>query len=193
MIRSNIKRILVLASTLIGVAALTIPSAQADQRAAGSGDPVLFNSTNPELRNLRNGATYVTCDAHMMEGEASIPAVSIYQHVWENCQTAFTPVSLSVGTPWAYNDLGPTSTPGIRSISITDIELMVSGPGCSATLSGSVPGVYNSVSSVMSLGWAYPDPSGTQLLASNVSGCFGVIVNGDELDWRGDYDVTPPL
>jgi hypothetical protein len=49
MIRSSIKRVLVLASTLIGVAVLTAPSAQADPRTAGSGDPVTFNSSNMEL------------------------------------------------------------------------------------------------------------------------------------------------
>jgi len=92
--------------------------------------------------------------------------------------------------PWKLNATSYKS--GVTTGTLTGVELAASAPGCSATLegttakNGTIKVTYtNSTATLKLLG------TGGNLTAENVSGCFGLVNNGDPQDASGSLKVTP--
>ncbi|MFB4317867.1 hypothetical protein [Actinomadura sp. 21ATH] len=183
-----------LLAPLCGTALTALP-AQAEPKSPAASTPVLFGSSNIELRVPRTGVTFAVCDWHEMEGETSGGSTTVYAQSFIDCTTSFNlPVDFTVSGHWSQNTTGPTSDPGVDSVSITDVSLTGVVPfGCTFTVTGGAPGTYDHLTAVMTLDPAAPDPGNVSLVASGVSGCSGLVANGDTFEWSGDYDVDPPL
>ncbi|WP_199430377.1 hypothetical protein [Qaidamihabitans albus] len=69
---------------------------------------------------------------------------------------------------------------------VRDVNVHVSMFGCSFDVTGNAPGVYDNAAGTLTM------TSGGTLTPSNVSGCFGLVNNGDELSYEAVYDVTDP-
>jgi hypothetical protein len=75
---------------------------------------------------------------------------------------------------------------------LTGVELAASAPGCSATLEGTtatngkIKVTYTNATGVLKL-----LPSGGNLTDEDVSGCFGLVNNGDPEDASGSLTVSP--
>ncbi|HEY2442799.1 MAG TPA: hypothetical protein VGI31_06665 [Streptosporangiaceae bacterium] len=96
--------------------------------------------------------------------------------------------------PWKLNALTYTAATGTTHGSITGIDATLTGSGCSATVDGTASGANNgSVKGtyVNSTHKLKVSPTGGTLHIYNVSGCFGLIANGDASTFVGTYTVTP--
>jgi len=95
---------------------------------------------------------------------------------------------------WLLNAVTPTATGADGTI--TAIQARLSGSLCSATVSGSVPAKFVNSNTATPPSQAQlqvlPTNPGT-LTISNVSGCFGLIRNGDKASFRGTYNITNPV
>jgi len=71
---------------------------------------------------------------------------------------------------------------------ITGISANIIGPGCFATVAGSVPGNYNNTSHVLTV---VPQFTLTFTFVDPVDNCAGLLHTGDTAAFDGQYAVTP--
>jgi hypothetical protein len=102
-------------------------------------------------------------------------------------------IAITVATadlPWKLNAVSYKS--GVTTGTITGVELKATAPGCSATLEGTtakngkIKVTYTNSTGVLKL-----LPTGGNLTSEAVSGCFGLVNNGDPQDASGSLTVTP--
>ena len=112
-----------------------------------------------------------------------------------SCTIATVAVTVTThGLPWKLNASSFNATTGVTTGNISGIDLVATAPGCSATLDGTGAGKNNGVTKV-----SYSNSTGKlKLLASGgnlhsyaVSGCFGLVNNGDAQQASGTETVTP--
>jgi hypothetical protein len=119
---------------------------------------------------------------------------SITSASFASCTIATISVSVAVhGLPWKENVTGVNATTGTVKGNISGIDLVASAPGCSATLDGTAAGANNGKTNI-----TYSDKTGVLTLLGNgnlhswaVSGCFGLLNNGDVQKASGSGSVTP--
>lgn len=89
------------------------------------------------------------------------------------------------GFPWALN---AESYDGVDTTTgnISGVAAHLSGPLCSADVSGAEPATYSNDGTLTATG-------GAGLTISNVSGCLGLIKNGDTAGFTGTYTVDPAV
>ncbi|MFC5748203.1 hypothetical protein [Actinomadura rugatobispora] len=191
MIGSTVRRLVLVAALL--ATALTAPPAHA-QSAPRAADYVTFFSTNMGLWNLRTRQRIITCQEHEMVGWPTFNAVNLETEAFTNCTDSlnFSLNAQATGI-WKYKTLTSYPPSSLTTISITQISLHFSGVSCSITVTGGSPGIYDSAGAAMALAALQPNPDKVTLIASGVVSCFGLVTNGDLLEWRGDYTVDPPL
>jgi hypothetical protein len=109
------------------------------------------------------------------------------------CKIGTISVSVAVhGLPWFLN--ATSSAGGVTKGTITGIDLVATAPGCSATLDGTGAGKDNgkvTVSYSNSTGKLTILGSGGNLHDYAVSGCLGLINNGDPETASGSTTVSP--
>jgi hypothetical protein len=87
-------------------------------------------------------------------------------------------------------DLNITSSSGGTSAGyISGIDASLSGPLCSATVTGSADAKYVNSTGVLTL--KPVSGSGHTLKVSDVSGCLGLINSGDTSTFNGAYTISP--
>ncbi|MGH3159715.1 MAG: hypothetical protein ACRDNF_24515 [Streptosporangiaceae bacterium] len=104
-------------------------------------------------------------------------------------------ISVTVATanlPWKLNAVSYKASTGVTTGTLTGVQLDASAPGCSATLEGTtatngkIKVTYTNSTGVLKL-----LPTGGNLTDEDVSGCFGLVNNGDPEDASGSLTVTP--
>jgi hypothetical protein len=94
--------------------------------------------------------------------------------------------------PWKLNAVSYNATTGVTTGTLTRVQLLATAPGCSATLEGTtatngkIKVTYTNSTGVMKL-----LPTGGNMTTQNVSGCFGLVNNGDPEDASGSLTVSP--
>jgi hypothetical protein len=93
--------------------------------------------------------------------------------------------------PWHLN--AKSFAAGVTTGTITGIHATLSGPSCSATVDGTGASANNgSVTAKYSNGTGKLSTTGAgNLHVFNVSGCAGLIMNGDSVSFKGSYTVSP--
>lgn len=102
---------------------------------------------------------------------------------WTGC-TGPLGISLTptgVGT-WNINAKHYNATSGLTNGTITNVTANVAGTGCSFTVTGSVPVSYKNSTTTLSV-----KDTQSNLVVSNVSGCFSQVNNGDHASFKGAY------
>jgi hypothetical protein len=94
--------------------------------------------------------------------------------------------TVSATTPWHLNANSYNPGTGVTNGTVTNIRARLSGFLCSATVTGSVSGTFTNSTDVLQI-----LTSGSTLVISSVSGCFGLIRNGDGATFSGAYTITP--
>jgi hypothetical protein len=111
------------------------------------------------------------------------------------CTIATVAVSVAVhGLPWKENATSFNATTGVTTGNISGIDLVATAPGCSATLDGTAAGANNGKTKITytnSTGKIKLLGSGGNLHSWGVSGCFGLVNNGDVQQASGSGTVTP--
>ena len=88
-----------------------------------------------------------------------------------------------------------TNSKGQTAGAVAGANTSVSMTGCSFKVTGSAPGFYTNSSHVLALTPTLPiTPLNTaQLTVSNVSGCAGLVNNGDHPTYTGSYKVSKAI
>jgi hypothetical protein len=96
--------------------------------------------------------------------------------------------------PWYLNAISYNAATGVTSGTLSGIDVSVSGSDCNAEVDGTAAGADNGT-----VKWTYSNstgkltyrPTGGNLHLYNVSGCLGVLSNGDSVRVSGTGPVTP--
>jgi hypothetical protein len=78
---------------------------------------------------------------------------------------------------------------GVATGFISNVKATLSGPGCSATVTGTTDATYSNKTSTLSV--KPVAKSGHVLKISKVSGCSGLIGNGNDSTFTGSYKLKP--
>ncbi len=112
---------------------------------------------------------------------------------FSGCTIATIAVTVTVhGLPWKLNAQSYKNV--VTTGSVQGVELVATAPGCNATLDGTKAGADNGqikASYSNSTGKLTLLGSGGNLHAWAVTGCFGLVNNGDPLKSSGSAAVTP--
>jgi hypothetical protein len=184
----------------IGLSAAPASAADASWTVTGA-DPTGYAygySDDTQLRVPRSGAVLECVDA---EADATIndtsghagPAIgTIDNTTWTTCTGPFgLTFNVNHSGTWNINAVAPTADPAVSVGSITNISASISGPACSATFTGGVPGYYRNATGTLSVDPTAPNPGNVSLVASGVSGCLGIIQNGDTAQFTGNFAIDP--
>ena len=142
------------------------------------------NVTGNTLRCTSSHSTNSVKSGHGLPGAdiASVTAIS-----FSGCTITATGQSITV-TPsgsWSLNAESFNSSTGVTTGTITNVRAAISGSGCGATVSGTADGTYSDSTGVVQVS------SGGSLAFSSVSGCSGLIRNGDSATFTGSYTASP--
>ncbi|OLF13616.1 hypothetical protein [Actinophytocola xanthii] len=89
---------------------------------------------------------------------------------------------------WTINGVSYDAATGVTTGTIDGVEANVSGPGCSATVAGSVNGTYTNDTDVLRV---LPDFTLTVTFVDATDDCLGLLHEGDQASFDGAYEVTP--
>lgn len=112
---------------------------------------------------------------------------------FKNCTGPLGAVTTSLsGFPYSIKVDSKTNSTGVTDGIITGVKAKVSMTGCSFTVSGSAAGSYSNSTHNLTMN---PKPPITplnkaQLTVANVSGCAGLVNNGDHPTFTGTYAVS---
>jgi hypothetical protein len=116
---------------------------------------------------------------------------TISKSTFGGCTIATISVTVTTADlPWKLNAVSYKS--GVTTGTLTGVELKATAPGCSATLEGTtatngkIAVTYTNKTGVLKL-----LSTGGNLTDENVSGCFGLVNNGDPEDASGSLTVSP--
>ncbi|XVQ09125.1 hypothetical protein ACQP1W_42335 [Spirillospora sp. CA-255316] len=201
--RKSIRKGLIAGAVVAAGIGLTAAPASADLAGwnVTGADPTGYAygySGDTQLRVARSGAVLECVDA---EADATINDVTdhpgpqiatIDNTTWTTCTGPFgLTFNVSHSGTWDLNAVQPTADPAVSVGSITNISASISGPACNATFTGGVPGYYRNATGTLSVDPTAPDPGNVSLVASNVSGCLGIIQNGDQAEFTGNFAIDP--
>jgi hypothetical protein len=178
---------IVVVSTPASAAAWTItPGGHADGTAG---------QTNLTVNDPQSGEIQMTCSSSTVGVElavagdqlATIPEAPGIQ--FNNCLLAgFIEFSVQQVGVWTINGSSFDAATGVTTGTIDNINANISGPGCVATVAGSVNGTYTNSTDVLSVA---PDQTLTITSVDPVDNCLDLIHEGATAAFDGDYTVVP--
>ncbi|MQA10064.1 MAG: hypothetical protein GEU98_16215 [Pseudonocardiaceae bacterium] len=180
----------------IGLSA-TSASAQQEQWTIDPGGDYTATSGETLLTNTRNDVQLVCTSseaAGMLEtGASGTPAQlgSIDQVAFSNCSGPLG-LTFEVGQVGSWSINGESFADGVTTGYVGGVEANLTGPGCQATVTGEADGTYDNASGTLAL--SPVADSGHELVVSSVdpgNNCFGLIQQGDVVEYQGDYAITP--
>ncbi|MEW2356271.1 hypothetical protein [Spirillospora sp. NPDC029432] len=188
------RRIVILLTALAAALSLTIRPASATGWIISEphGTLVWFSGLSVSL--VSPGGATLACEEHYMGGaliNRPDPRIALLNDQgFTRCGGPFGMVfEMYVSNTWELTAISPTADPDVNNVVLTNISLHLNGPACSASFTGSIPGTYDNETAELHL-----DGTGSaSLTASSVSGCLGIVRNGDIFTWTGDYLADPPF
>jgi hypothetical protein len=120
----------------------------------------------------------------------AITSVTFSSCIGPNNLTFTATASASTTHPWHL--IGLTYLSGVTHGKITGIMGSLSGNGCSATLAGTTATTPGTLSGTYTNSTHSLKNSGGNLHIWNVSGCLGLINNGDPSSIAASYTISPP-
>jgi hypothetical protein len=99
------------------------------------------------------------------------------------------------GLPWHLNLVSYDAGTGVSRGTISHVQLVLTAPGCSAVVNGTSGTAADGVVAVTytnQTGRLRIRPAGGNLHWYQVSGCFGLINNGDLATLSASYGLSPP-
>jgi hypothetical protein len=148
-------------------------------------------SGNSTLKDVSTGNT-LTCTAG--SGKATLSASSNGSPIGTISALTYSgctgPLSLSFtvtanSLPYDLNVTAYNSGTGVSTGTITGINAALSGPGCSATVKGTVDASYSN-----STGNLTVSPDGSALTVTAAS-CLGIVATGNVVNYNAVYSISP--
>ena len=158
-------------------------------------------SGNGQVKDVATG-TIAKCTSIKMSGTvkkgsglAGAGIGTLTSASFTGCAVGAISVTVTVhGLPWKLNATSFNATTGVTSGTISGIDLVASNPACNATLDGTAAGANNGKTKITytnSTGKIKLLGPGGNLHSYNVTGCLGLINNGDAQQASGGGAVTP--
>jgi hypothetical protein len=183
------------AALAIGLSATTASATTAGWTVKPGGS--FHSSGSDQVRDTKT-STVAKCTTVKISGTLKKSASSgaglgtLTKASFSGCTIGTIKVSVAVkGLPWKLN--ASSYKNGVTTGSISGIELVATAPGCSATLDGTAAGKHNGVADA-----TYSNATGKLVLTGKgnlhswaVSGCFGLVNNGDPQAASGTNTVSP--
>jgi hypothetical protein len=159
-----------------------------------------------QVVDAKTGAV-ATCSSITMQGtletelQSGAGVGSITSAALTGCSLGKVPVKVAVhGLPWSLDATGYTAATGVVTGTISGIDLVAAGSGCSATLDGTAADAGNGLAAIS---YTNPPPSPSKSLGKlalsaggnlhwwAVSGCSGLVGTGDGAQASGSSTVSP--
>lgn len=190
----------------VGVTALSTVVAMAGPAAAappwtispGGHADGTAGTTNLTVEDPQSGEIQMTCSSSTVGVDlevgtsadnqlATIPASPGIQ--FNDCLLAgFIEFSVQQVGTWTLNGSSYNASTGVVTGTIGNIEADISGPGCAATVTGSVNGTYNNGTDVLTVN---PDQTLTVVDVDPVDNCLDLIHVDATAAFDGAYSVSP--
>jgi hypothetical protein len=121
---------------------------------------------------------------------------SITAGSFTTCNNALGPTFTLTMTdlPWQVNFTAYNATKGIATGSFRHIQIRVAGPSCAAVIDGSSSTASDGIVKITytnSTAALKPLATGGNLHFHNVSGCFGLFINGNPVTLSATFTVSP--
>jgi hypothetical protein len=151
--------------------------------------------TNLTVQDPQSGEIQMTCSSSTVGVElavvgdqlATIPESPGIQ--FNNCLLGgFIEFSVQQVGVWTINGSSFDAGTGVTTGTIDNILANISGPGCVATVEGSVNGTYTNSTDVLAVN---PDQTLTVTSVDPVDNCLDLIHEGATAAFDGDYSVVP--
>ncbi|HEV7650028.1 MAG TPA: hypothetical protein VGP26_17920 [Actinophytocola sp.] len=155
-------------------------------------------TTNLTVEDPQSGEIQMTCSSSTVGVDlesgtsadnqlATIPASPGIQ--FNNCLLAgFIEFSVQQVGTWTLNGSSYNAGTGVLTGTLDNIVANISGPGCAATVQGSVNGDYNNGADVLTV---HPDQTLTVVSVDPVDNCLDLIHAGATAAFDGAYSVSP--
>jgi hypothetical protein len=190
--RTRIEAVLLAGAVLAaGLGAACSSAATAATRTAKAGTPFTGKAGVTTLKDTATG-TVLTCKSSAMSGTMRTPTETTGSIASMSFSTCTGPLNLTItvspgALPWKVKF--SSSTHG----KITGIHATLSGPACSAVVDGSKSGADNgavAVSHSFTADTLKILTGHASLHTYNVSGCAGLIANGNPVTWSAVYKIA---
>jgi hypothetical protein len=150
---------------------------------------------------LSDNGTSVTCKSSegkgtikngTKKGRAPVALGTVKGLSFTSCSSLLGPVSNKVHGKPVLNADSRTNSKGDTAALITGVNVSVSLTGCTFTVTGSAPGYYNNSKHTLFMTPKSPVKGAVKgvLTVSGVTGCSGVVKNGDHPTYTGSYKVN---
>jgi hypothetical protein len=187
------------AALALGLGTTTAMASSIDATWSVSPGGAVSASGSGQVKDSKTG-TVAKCKSIKMSGTAKhgkglsgTGLATIKNGSFTGCTIATIAVKVAThGLPWKLNAVSYKN--GVTTGTITGIELKATAPGCSATLDGTKAGATNGkvkATYTNSTGVLKLLPTGGNLHAYAVSGCFGLVKNGDPQGASGNLKMSP--
>lgn len=140
------------------------------------------------LRDTTTEASLTCASSHSVDSVDSGSGLSGNDIAVEN-SVSFSGCSGPIGTfsvmplgTWLIN--AQSFSAGVATGTITDVIAVIDGPSCTATVSGTAAGTYSDGTGAVQV-------FGGSLHISGVTGCSGLLRNGDPATFTGTYVASP--
>lgn len=189
-------------SSILAVAAMALATVVVVATPASAAPPVSITpggaatatagTTLLQVRDADGNITELTCDsatADTVLGVDGSKLGDINNTVFENCLLGFI-IQFDVTHVGVWELHGSDFDPatGVTVGEITNIAAVIEGPGCLASVSGSVPASYSNGTGVLSV---QDEFTLTIDSVDATDDCLGLIHTGDEAAFSGEFEVSP--
>lgn len=198
--RTGIARVLVTgaaAAAALALSATTAFASSATTKFTVSPGGKYTASAGKTILKDNKSKTVLTCKSASAKGTlkkgkglAGAKIGSITSSAFNKCTG---PLSLTFkvkqGGTWELNVTKYNRKTGVATGNISNVKATLSGTGCSATVTGATDATYTNKTGILAV--KAVAKSGHTLKISKVSGCAGLISNGDTSDFTGSYKISP--
>jgi hypothetical protein len=125
-------------------------------------------------------------------GNAPVKIGTVAKLSFSNCSGALGSVTTKVEAKPVLNADSKTNRKGQTDAAITNVKVSVTMTGCSFVVTGSAPAYYTNKTHTLTTTPKLPNKAlkKAQLTVSGVTGCSGVVNNGDHPTYKASYKVS---
>jgi len=193
--RSRVGSLLAVAATALATVVVVATPASAAPPVSispGGAATATAGTTLLQVRDADGNITELTCDSAAATtnlGVSGSKLGDITNTIFENCLLGFIiQFEVTHVGVWELHGSDFNSATGVTDGSITNISAVIEGPGCLASVTGSVPATYTNGTGVLSV---QDDFTLTINSVDATDDCLGLIHTGDEAAFSGDFAVSP--
>jgi hypothetical protein len=176
-------------------------AATAATRTVRPGGAITATAGTTTLTDTTTGSTFACASSSMtgtLHSGSGLPGTgigSVTAAAYRSCANPISPTLTPRGLPWHLNLVSYDAATGLSRGTISHLRLTLSAPRCSAVINGTSG---STADGMVRITYANPAgklktvPAGGTLHWFHVSGCAGLVRNGDPATLSAAYTLSPP-